>query len=89
MKQKINWYFFSWNWFRETWQPYPTVYKEYDQILQKVRKGVFVEFTAFQRFVKAEKYAKILVLFTIFSTLIERRIIWLFGLELKQALKSE
>ena len=45
---------------------------------QKVRKAVFAEFTAFQRFVKADKYAKILVLSTIFSTLVEKRIIWLF-----------
>ena len=43
--------------------------------LQKVIKGVLSEFTAFQRFVKVDKYAKILVLSTIFSTLAEQRII--------------
>ena len=54
---------------------------ESDQILQKVRKGFIAEIkSAFQQFVKDKKYAKILVLSTIFTTLIELCIIWPFGL---------
>ena len=56
---------------------------ESDQILQKVRKDLFAEFSAFPQFVKVEKYSNILLLSTIFTTLIELRIIWPFGLELK------
>ena len=54
---------------------------ESDQILQKFRKGG--QISAFQQFAKAKKYTKIMVLSTIFTILIELRIIWPYDLELK------
>ena len=39
----------------KTWQSYPNIQSESDQILQNVRKGVVAEISAFQQFVKAEK----------------------------------
>ena len=48
---------------------------------KKVRKWVVAEISALQQFVNAEKYNTILVISTIFTNLIELRIIWPYGLE--------
>ena len=57
----------------QTGHPYPNVYKSLPVRIgpdsQRVRKGIFAEISAFQQFVKAENYSKILVISTIFSVL--------------------